>query len=107
MGEVPRQPSRASEGIRPYEAYLGRLYRTLLYAFEQFIRHGGNVVVELGTTRSFVPAGVPGCMVNDPALWMPNDPARWPDPACPVGRVTVYVPEIRLPARNSGESFCC
>lgn len=34
-------------------------------------------MVELGTSRSFVPGGKRGCMVNDPRYWKPMRPRRW------------------------------
>lgn len=64
-------------GIQKYQEYLGSRYATLLDALETFIAIGGKVVVELGTTRSFVSGGFPGCMVNDPRYWNPSEPRMW------------------------------
>ena len=36
-------------------------YYTFRLAFENFVRNKGKTVVELGTTRSFVHGGHPGC----------------------------------------------
>lgn len=64
-------------GIEKYERYLGARYRTLRYAFDEFERIGGGVVVELGTSRSFVGEGRKGCMINDPRYWRPKRPKAW------------------------------
>jgi hypothetical protein len=64
-------------GIEKYREYLGPRYATLLDALETFIAIGGKTIVELGTTRSFVSGGFPGCMVNDPRYWAPAEPHLW------------------------------
>ena len=65
------------KGIERYKRYLGRRYPTLLDAFEQFNSIGGKTIVELGTSRSFVPGNRRGCMINDPKYWHPYQPRRW------------------------------
>lgn len=65
------------KGIEQYESYLGDRYQTFLYAFEAFIAMAGKTIVELGTSRSFVSAGFPGCMSNDSQFWQPCDPSQW------------------------------
>jgi len=52
-------------------------YYTFNVAFEHFARTGGKVVVELGTTRSFVHGGLPGCNSNDVRYWKPKKPQNW------------------------------
>jgi hypothetical protein len=64
-------------GIEQYEKYLGARYKTFHYAFESFLTAGGRVVVELGTTRSFVGGDRPGTMVNDVRYWNPSRPRHW------------------------------
>lgn len=50
---------------------------TFQKAFEHFEMNNGKVIVELGTTRSFVHGGLPGCNSNDKAYWEPNNPSAW------------------------------
>lgn len=67
----------SAEGIAKYQAYLGQRYRTMRYAFEEFLRIGGKTIVELGTSRSYVSGGRPGCLVNDRKYWQPDNPEAW------------------------------
>lgn len=52
-------------------------YETLAKVFEHFEKTNGKIIVELGTTRSFVHGGHPGCNKSDLAFWMPNNPEHW------------------------------
>lgn len=52
-------------------------YYTFKKAFEHFERTGGKIVVELGTTRSFVHGGHPGCNSDNSSFWTPNEPKNW------------------------------
>ena len=52
-------------------------YYTLKKAFELFEQSKGHTVVELGTTRSFVHGGHPGCNKDNPVFWHPENPADW------------------------------
>lgn len=52
-------------------------YDTFKYAFEYFEKNHGKVVVELGTTRSFVHGGSPGCNTSNLAYWTPHNPENW------------------------------
>lgn len=52
-------------------------HATLLRAFEEFEQAGGKIVVELGTTRSFVHGGLLGCNEDDPKWWTPDQPMNW------------------------------
>lgn len=52
-------------------------YHTFKYAFEYFAQHNGKVVVELGTTRSFVHGGSAGCNTDIVSYWTPNQPENW------------------------------
>ena len=52
-------------------------YRTFKQVFEHFEKNGGKIVVELGTTHSFVDGRYPGCDQDDTKYWNPNNPERW------------------------------
>ena len=52
-------------------------YYTFKKAFEAFESSQGHVIVELGTTRSFVHGGHPGCNQDNPEFWHPNNPEDW------------------------------
>ncbi len=52
-------------------------YYTFKMAFEHFKESSGRVVVELGTSRSFVHGGHPGCNLDDIQYWTPKDPKNW------------------------------
>ena len=46
-------------------------------AFDHFEKTGGKIVVELGTTHSFVHGGHPGCDKDDIGYWHPHTPVDW------------------------------
>jgi len=50
---------------------------TFRIAFDHFETHGGKTIVELGTTRSFVHGGLPGCNSDDVKFWQPQNPSAW------------------------------
>ncbi len=50
---------------------------TFLQAFSHFAENNGKVVVELGTSHSFVHGGLPGCDSDDTRYWNPNKPEDW------------------------------
>lgn len=52
-------------------------FYTFRMAFEHFVTNKGKVVVELGTTRSFVHGGNPGCNLSDTHYWTPHKPENW------------------------------
>jgi len=52
-------------------------YTTFKKAFEHFEKYNGKIIVELGTTRSFVHGGLPGCNSDNPAYWTPRNPENW------------------------------
>ncbi|MDN3504685.1 MAG: hypothetical protein P0S95_03820 [Rhabdochlamydiaceae bacterium] len=52
-------------------------YYTLQKVFEYFEANKGKVVVELGTTRSFVDGRFEGCNDNNPKYWEPTNPSKW------------------------------
>ncbi len=68
-------PMESSFGTIPK----GRLH-TFRYAFQKLYdaqRHKKLVIVELGTSRSFVDGAYPGCNSDDSAYWNPHDFTRW------------------------------
>ena len=52
-------------------------YYTFRMAFEHFIIEKGKIVVELGTTRSFVHGGHPACKLSNFEYWTPGTPENW------------------------------
>jgi hypothetical protein len=52
-------------------------YDTFKMAFEHFKHNNGHVVVELGTSRSFVHGGLPGCNQDDIQYWTADEPKNW------------------------------
>ncbi len=50
---------------------------TFKRAFELFAEKKGTVIVELGTTRSFVHGGLIGCNSDDVRFWTPDQPENW------------------------------
>ncbi len=52
-------------------------YYTFKRAFEHFETNNGKVIVELGTTRSFVHGGHPGCLKGDARYWTVDKPKNW------------------------------
>lgn len=52
-------------------------YETFKRAFEEFEKMNGHIIVELGTTRSFVHGGLEGCNSDNPYYWTPDKPERW------------------------------
>ncbi len=52
-------------------------FETFYFAFTQFIANEGKVIVELGTTRSFVHGGLVGCNSDNPIYWTPDQAQNW------------------------------
>ena len=52
-------------------------YYTFLKAFKHFQKYQGRTVLELGTSRSYVHGGLPGCNSNDIKYWNPDRPEGW------------------------------
>lgn len=52
-------------------------YETFKKAFEHFVSNKGKIVVELGTSRSYVHGGLPGCNLSNIEYWTPNSPENW------------------------------
>ena len=55
---------------------LSRFY-TFSKAFEHFAKNNGKIIVELGTTHSYVDGAYEGCDSNDIKYWQPNNPKVW------------------------------
>lgn len=64
-----------------YNKYYGRVplfrYHTFKKAFEVFLAIKGKTIVELGTIRSFVHGGLPGCNSDNTIYWSPEKPENW------------------------------
>lgn len=52
-------------------------YHTFKQAFQHFEKVGGKIIVELGTSRSFVHGGLVGCNSDDKKYWTPDQPQNW------------------------------
>lgn len=52
-------------------------YDTFKLSFETFAANQGRTIVELGTSRSFVHGGLPGCNSDNIKYWTPDQPANW------------------------------
>ena len=52
-------------------------YFTFQLAFAYLEESAGKIVVELGTTRSFVNGNQPGCLSGDKKYWKPGQPEIW------------------------------
>ena len=52
-------------------------YHTFKYCYDYFKNQKKIVIVELGTTRSFVCGRFEGCNSNDMKYWEPNNPEKW------------------------------
>ncbi len=52
-------------------------YYTFAKVFDHFEQTGGKIIVELGTTHSFVHGGLPGCDSDDIGFWTPDKLERW------------------------------
>jgi hypothetical protein len=63
--------------LSKYSDYLGMRYNTFRYVFENFENKGKGIIVELGTTRSYVSGGYEGCMSIDKKYWKPYNPEMW------------------------------
>lgn len=52
-------------------------YYTFKQALEYFVQNNGKIIVELGTSRSFVHGDVPGCNSNNTKYWNSHKPENW------------------------------
>ncbi len=60
-----------------YKKHLGKRYQSFQYVFDKLLSKRKNNIVELGTSRSFVRGGAPGCMSDDIKYWNEDDISRW------------------------------
>lgn len=60
-----------------YERFLGKRYSSVALSFERIADKERPVIVELGSSRSYVSGGNEGCMDDDPKYWDPDRPERW------------------------------
>jgi hypothetical protein len=60
-----------------YARFLGKRHPSVALAFEHIVDKKSPVIVELGSSRSYVSGGNEGCMDDDPKYWNPNRPERW------------------------------
>jgi len=52
-------------------------YHTFKYCADEFEKNNGKIIVELGTSRSFVDGKFEGCNVDDASYWEPENPEKW------------------------------
>ena len=60
-----------------YKQFLGNRYPSVALSFERIAEKTSPVIVELGSSRSYVSGGNQGCMDDDPKYWNPDRPERW------------------------------
>jgi hypothetical protein len=56
--------------------HLSRAF-TMELAYRKVSEKENPIIVELGTTRSFVHGGLEGCMNPNPKYWQPDNPSTW------------------------------
>lgn len=64
-------------GDDEFKKYFGRVPSTRYYTFKYCIEHNPSVIVELGTSRSFVDGRFEGCNLSDTKYWKPYDMSVW------------------------------
>lgn len=62
--------------IKYFEKKPKSRYHTFKYCYEYF-ENKNPLIVELGTTRSFVDGRFEGCNLDDIKYWEPNNPEKW------------------------------
>jgi len=65
------------EVLDRYARFLGRRHPSVALAFERIAHKKTPMIVELGSSRSYVSGGNEGCMDDDPKYWDPERPERW------------------------------
>ncbi|MFW2389370.1 MAG: class I SAM-dependent methyltransferase [Polyangiales bacterium] len=60
-----------------YASLLGKRHPSVALAFQHIAGKDDPVIVELGSSRSYVSGGNEGCMDDDPKYWDPDQPERW------------------------------
>ncbi|MFC1842086.1 class I SAM-dependent methyltransferase [Candidatus Dependentiae bacterium] len=66
-----------SQDFSHFEVKPKSRYETFKQAFENFENNDGKIVVELGTTRSFLDGCYKGCLSPNPKYWEPDKPNMW------------------------------
>ena len=66
---------------------------TFQFIWDEMIKLEKPVIIELGTTRSFVHGGHEGCMCFDKQYWFPNNPEVWDWSAGCFTRVFAEMPD--------------
>ncbi|MBT8451451.1 MAG: class I SAM-dependent methyltransferase [Deltaproteobacteria bacterium] len=65
------------DALDRYQQFLGKRYPSVALSFERTAEKKSPVIVELGSSRSYVSGGNEGCMDDDPKYWNPDRPERW------------------------------
>jgi hypothetical protein len=65
------------EVLDRYAGFLGKRHSSVALAFAHIADKKGPIIVELGSSRSYVSGGNDGCMDDDPKYWNPDRPDRW------------------------------
>lgn len=60
-----------------YKDNLEKRYDSFFYVFNKLSSKKNNVIIELGTSRSFVSGGNPGCYSDDTIYWNENKTESW------------------------------
>ncbi|MFC0513476.1 class I SAM-dependent methyltransferase [Mucilaginibacter angelicae] len=63
--------------LAKYSENLEKRYESFHYVFNKLASKKNNVIVELGTSRSFVSGGIPGCMSDNIKYWDENVVENW------------------------------
>lgn len=63
--------------LERYERFLGKRHPSVALAFQRIASKASPTIVELGSSRSYVSAGNPGCRDDDPRYWDPERPEHW------------------------------
>jgi len=58
--------------VDQYRPFLGKRHASLALALALVAKKKAPLIVELGTSRSYVPGGHRGCMDDDPTFWRPE-----------------------------------
>jgi len=66
-----------TEAVDKYKKYLGKRATSFKLALDSIAKKQNPVVVELGTSRSFVSGGNEGVMSDDSKYWEPNNIDKW------------------------------
>lgn len=79
------------DALDRYQQFLGKRYLSVALSFERTAQKKSPVIVELGSSRSYVSGGNEGCMDDDPKYWNPDRPECWDWGAGIFGRVCAEI----------------